>query len=95
MRPRWALNSQLLEYELSLLLVTNILYFFAIHYVLSSVIFFLVIGENQSCFVNGILYPHGTRWKSVCNTCTCSQGVAVCTKVSLIPIVSCYFFTKN
>uniref|UniRef100_H2Z2M2 Delta-like protein n=1 Tax=Ciona savignyi TaxID=51511 RepID=H2Z2M2_CIOSA len=40
-----------------------------------------VVGSSGACLSNGELYPDGSRWKEMCNTCECKSGVFTCTKV--------------
>ena len=38
------------------------------------------LGGN-SCFYNGVEYKDGASFKKECNTCTCHNGLAACTKI--------------
>ncbi|XP_069063428.1 protein jagged-2 isoform X1 [Pleurodeles waltl] len=38
-----------------------------------------VIGFGKNCWLNGIQFPHGSRWDQECNTCHCLDGLVECT----------------
>ncbi|XP_063296241.1 protein jagged-2 isoform X1 [Pelobates fuscus] len=39
-----------------------------------------VIGFGRSCWLKGMLFPHGSKWDEECNSCNCLDGFADCTK---------------
>uniref|UniRef100_A0A8C5I512 Delta-like protein n=1 Tax=Gouania willdenowi TaxID=441366 RepID=A0A8C5I512_GOUWI len=44
---------------------------------------------RKSCVVNGHVTPDGVKWEDDCNTCQCSNGRVICTKVCLQPACGC------
>lgn len=47
------------------------------------VFFFFNTVTRKPCSVNGHVTPDGVKWDDDCNTCHCSNGKVVCTKVCL------------
>lgn len=45
---------------------------------------------RKHCSVNGHVTPDGVKWDEDCNTCHCSNGKVVCTKVCLNKTSSAY-----
>ncbi|TMS04428.1 Protein jagged-1b [Larimichthys crocea] len=49
---------------------------------------------RKPCSVNGHVTPDGVKWDDDCNTCHCSNGKVVCTKMSCGP-TSCHLGAKG
>jgi hypothetical protein len=40
------------------------------------------IGSDKKCEYRGIIYDDGESFPNDCNTCTCENGLAMCTKIA-------------
>ncbi|XP_061545727.1 protein jagged-1b isoform X2 [Phycodurus eques] len=50
--------------------------------------------SRKACSVNGHVISDGVKWEEDCNTCHCSKGKVVCTKMWCGP-VACHFGAKG